>query len=432
MPPQRQTQPQAPGKMLDLFFCVNGLDVATPLSQQVPDTTPLGINVRTFDPATNRARGASRNGLSKYIDQALPLSYTSGSRVIQNLTLVIDPTATAIGLSYPPNGGSSPPLNLSVNFVWFAHGSGFPPAAPPNLLIITAKDQTKTQGNAFSFNVSDITAPALQAGDTITSIDFQSLGQPASAPPGKYSINVSNVQISYGGGHTGPPYYPLYVPGTMTVAPLSIQYVQCTSGSTFPSSVTIGHLLVAMVVETSLITTGNPPSNVTDTLGNNYQMAVNLDCTYPAGSTGVTPFSVSLWYCISSASGSCTISAGSNYTVAGEEFKNTATTGVLQQATPTNGNAGSSQGSTNWSAGPVACSSNGSLVIVVSPLITPGSTGQLNTPFPLVSGSIDGFGVAFLSNTTASISGTITATNFVFSPIGINWFSYLVSFKPAF
>lgn len=65
---------------------IGGMDV----SQAQPDpnmwarTTPLGINVRGFDPVENRRRGGSRCGLSQWID-----GQVNGSNLIQNVNYVI-------------------------------------------------------------------------------------------------------------------------------------------------------------------------------------------------------------------------------------------------------------------------------------------------------------------------------------------------------
>jgi hypothetical protein len=50
-----------------MFFPTAGIDVSAAYSQQRPNTTPGGVNVRAFEPLTNRMRGAQRSGLSKYL-----------------------------------------------------------------------------------------------------------------------------------------------------------------------------------------------------------------------------------------------------------------------------------------------------------------------------------------------------------------------------
>lgn len=130
--PQQQAKPQ----FSDLWFPLNGSDVSVALEQQIPDTTPLGLNVRAFEPQTMRARGGSRQGLSQYIPQALPLSYASGSRAIQMLQVVVDPQAIALGISFDDTPDPGPefddPSNRGRNILGDGrvgsirrHGSGF-------------------------------------------------------------------------------------------------------------------------------------------------------------------------------------------------------------------------------------------------------------------------------------------------------------------
>ncbi len=90
----------------DLSFPLAGIDVSRAFGKQMPRpmqdgsyarTTPSGINVRAYEPSTNRARGAQRCGLSKYV--AAQVGGSSG--LIQCLH-------TLVGSGYtPPGGGSS-------------------------------------------------------------------------------------------------------------------------------------------------------------------------------------------------------------------------------------------------------------------------------------------------------------------------------------
>src|SRR5580692_5847102 len=93
-PPQPGTANQQP-QIADLFFPISGVDVSVALENQTPDTTPEGLNVRAFDPTTNRARGGRRPGISKYIP-----AQPSGFNLIQHLQVVVDPQAIALGVSY--------------------------------------------------------------------------------------------------------------------------------------------------------------------------------------------------------------------------------------------------------------------------------------------------------------------------------------------
>lgn len=50
----------------DFTFPFGGLDVTTEYELQKDGTTPVGVNVRVFEPSTGRGRGGSRPGLSKF------------------------------------------------------------------------------------------------------------------------------------------------------------------------------------------------------------------------------------------------------------------------------------------------------------------------------------------------------------------------------
>lgn len=80
-------------KMTDLTFPVRGIDVSTGYTQQRSGTTPAGVNVRAFEPGTNRSRGGQRSGLSKYAT-----TRANGLNFIQELF-------TLVGVGYPPPGG---------------------------------------------------------------------------------------------------------------------------------------------------------------------------------------------------------------------------------------------------------------------------------------------------------------------------------------
>ena len=83
---------QAQESFSDITFPVNGIDVSTAYSQQRQGTTPVGSNVRAFEPSTNRARGASRPGLAKYVS-----GQVNGTNSIQELQYVIQPSGQIAG-----------------------------------------------------------------------------------------------------------------------------------------------------------------------------------------------------------------------------------------------------------------------------------------------------------------------------------------------
>lgn len=72
-------------------FPLAGVNVACEFSRQPIDTTPAAQNVRGFDPLVERARGGSRPGLTKWIDELV-----NGVSVIQHLTVLVDPTTEAL------------------------------------------------------------------------------------------------------------------------------------------------------------------------------------------------------------------------------------------------------------------------------------------------------------------------------------------------
>lgn len=54
-------------KTITIRFPMGGIDLSLGYNAQRPGTTPRGINVRTFDSGTNRARGGSRPGLTPFL-----------------------------------------------------------------------------------------------------------------------------------------------------------------------------------------------------------------------------------------------------------------------------------------------------------------------------------------------------------------------------
>lgn len=61
--------------IVPLPFPERGMSLEDAFGVQTPGTTPLGTNVRLFEPTTDRARGGSRPGLERLVeDQQLPLA----------------------------------------------------------------------------------------------------------------------------------------------------------------------------------------------------------------------------------------------------------------------------------------------------------------------------------------------------------------------
>lgn len=88
-------------QLIPLDFPASGLDLSHRFADQPPGTTAAGINVRTYEPGTQRGRGGSRPGLSRYVLPQLP----TASKV-QCLDYIVDPSGDAL-LS---NADATPPF----------------------------------------------------------------------------------------------------------------------------------------------------------------------------------------------------------------------------------------------------------------------------------------------------------------------------------
>lgn len=104
----------SPEQPVELLFPTNGLDVTTEYELQQPGTGPVAENVRSIDPITQRSRGASRAGCTRYVDD-IP-GGTAG--LIQHLNVIVDPTVDALEAQLEdfdyngdPNGIADPTNN---------------------------------------------------------------------------------------------------------------------------------------------------------------------------------------------------------------------------------------------------------------------------------------------------------------------------------
>ncbi len=85
-----------------IVFPVVGVDKSTEFQRQPPDTSASASNVRSFDTIADRARGGSRHGLSKIVDERL-----NGVALIQHLCVLVDPTTAALSVNTIPEGEST-------------------------------------------------------------------------------------------------------------------------------------------------------------------------------------------------------------------------------------------------------------------------------------------------------------------------------------
>lgn len=84
-------------------FPSKGLHVSAEVAMQPDGTTPVGANVRLVNPGSLRARGGSRSGLSRFIDDR-----TSANEVQDLGTVVTASSDALLGASVAPDGGYDP------------------------------------------------------------------------------------------------------------------------------------------------------------------------------------------------------------------------------------------------------------------------------------------------------------------------------------
>jgi hypothetical protein len=223
---KKRRQPiQAPEAMTDMPFPLQGIDVSCEFEQQPPQTTPVGKNVRGYEPGTMRARGGSRPGLSEYVPVRV-----NGANLIQHLNYVVDPQEAALLTGFDPVAGGATIADPSTNdpsdpFGQRNPGRAVRPGGSGSGLnrhryrrllptpTILPKDEAKLQGQTFTFAGTEFTATGLLPGDKILSVTLTSAGAPASAAPGNYSIGaafaVGNASfiMNLGMGKYNPPVY---------------------------------------------------------------------------------------------------------------------------------------------------------------------------------------------------------------------------------
>lgn len=167
--------------MQDLHFPKAGVDLSQGFTKQpnrpvtngeYARTTPIGNNVRGYEPKTNRMRGGSRTGLSKY----LPGQVAGTLWIVQELN-------TLVGTGYPPPGGTGMQLSNAGRVV--------------TLVAVS-------QGNVF------VASP----GDTVWRSTINNTGE---TPPLNYSgimySAANNQKLWFADGIN----YAYYDPGTNTV-----------------------------------------------------------------------------------------------------------------------------------------------------------------------------------------------------------------------
>src|SRR6266542_795342 len=82
-------------KLIELPFPLHGIDLSMPVGDQRSGTTPIGENVRFYESLTQRGRGGSRAGISRYIN-----AQVSGTNRIQMLDSIVRTDGSALGWSF--------------------------------------------------------------------------------------------------------------------------------------------------------------------------------------------------------------------------------------------------------------------------------------------------------------------------------------------
>lgn len=201
-----------------------------------------------------------------------------------------------------------------------------------------------------------------------------------------------------------------FLTGTLTVG--GIEFVQVAFGDTFFSPITTGNLIVVVASATN---TGADPSitSVTDSLGNNYTLAVTKQQNDQEGSGRRI---AAIWYCISDFTGVATITVnGTDATgvLLAEEFSGIAAVSPVH-ATANASGTGPGDSTQPWSLGSVTASS-GEMILYYT---LSGDTLTQSYDF------IDAFSNAFLATGSSPLSGTARLVGGIDS-----WIAVAASFK---
>lgn len=278
-----------PDSLLAMGFPTGGIDVSTEFELQPPDTTPAGVNVRAFDPDTDRMRGGGRHGLT----EAIPAQVNGTNSIQQIDTIVItDPIVTGGGVlgaaggsaddgmgGYTGIGGYGPTKNVSRpsgNSYWFNNRQMLP-------LEIIAANQNKNFADTFTFTGAEFIFVGLQGADSITSCSFICRdvtntidGTQANVPGATFENNPYIITPSNAIGVGLTRYNITYTTGEMQIGfQCKLRLGLAGTGNVFSAAFTLDPPGVATSTPTATITSGATTCSVS--------AAVSLDWT-----TGIT------------------------------------------------------------------------------------------------------------------------------------------------
>jgi hypothetical protein len=193
----------------EMRYPSRGIDLTQEVSGQPPLTTPIGKNVRVFEPMTRRGRGGSRPGTLPIPPGQVP----AGAHLIQMLNTVVttDADYLPITVPIPPNPVFPNPSSPGLPAYWGFYPTGVPRTTrspqdsfPPGGTGFTpTKSSAQTHhltiyGPSAVKNFSDtqVWVPGepfftgfLAPFDTLTAT-YSSPGDAAMSPVGTYPVNV--------------------------------------------------------------------------------------------------------------------------------------------------------------------------------------------------------------------------------------------------
>lgn len=164
-------------QLAEILFPMLGLDVSGAYQSQPVGTTPSEQNVRTYEALTQRGRGGSRPGISKYV----PAQHPGGANLIQEINVLVTTSKNAL-----------PSSNANNNFVQ-ANVTNFPDSTGNTYSNITLSLPV-TQGNLIVMAIS-INGSVLNSHTPTDTLGNSWQDGSAVGPPGFGASNDHNTVI---------------------------------------------------------------------------------------------------------------------------------------------------------------------------------------------------------------------------------------------
>lgn len=464
-------------QLQDLLFPTNGLDLTAGFGAQRPGTTPVGINVRTFEPGTQRGRGGSRQGLTRYVLPQLPTAAK-----IQCLDYIVDPSATALLANFgnggfndpgvldpstnPPGSDPTNPLDFRVRNrgnTWRTGGSGIQPNRNVRLVLnnpysgsVVASPTSQTSDGSpvtiavnvqdrYGFPVQDdsvtlSTSPSGRVGDGNSGVtdgfgnvefivsDTTNESVTYSARDTTKNFTIGSASVSYGG-----------ITAIQSSSSSGSGSSLVTVNSSFSSPVTQGDLILVYI--TAQAQGGYSPPSLSDSMGNAYTLVSSK--SGPVGSAFMPPDSpadqnqIILYAATAVSTGACTLTASSTPSslslslgVMGVEFSGTDSS--KHDGTSSNSSETMGVGLKSITAGTVACSSNGEMAIVMFYWPLTGNIVDFNNlgPFFLLPNTLVATSVVYSLNNSSPVSTSLNAINAGVANSSDGYIAIGVTYKP--